>query len=84
MEAIKSLHQQLDDDDNGNIDLTESDDVSSFFKIVKSAFLQNDIFLYLSFYVKSSNMIPVMKKDIKHFITMMIHRFLLKNYGKHG
>ncbi|XP_037028867.1 stromal interaction molecule homolog isoform X3 [Bradysia coprophila] len=26
MEAIKSLHQQLDDDDNGNIDLTESDD----------------------------------------------------------
>lgn len=30
MEAIKSLHQQLDDDDNGNIDLTESDDVSFF------------------------------------------------------
>lgn len=28
MEAIKSLHEQLDDDDNGNIDLTESDDVS--------------------------------------------------------
>lgn len=27
MEAIKSLHEQLDDDDNGNIDLTESDDV---------------------------------------------------------
>lgn len=27
MEAIRSLHQQLDDDDNGNIDLTESDDV---------------------------------------------------------
>lgn len=29
MEAIKSLHQQLDDDENGNIDLTESDDVST-------------------------------------------------------
>lgn len=29
MEAIRSLHQQLDDDDNGNIDLTESDDVSN-------------------------------------------------------
>lgn len=29
MEAIKSLHEQLDDDDNGNIDLTESDDVST-------------------------------------------------------
>lgn len=31
MEAIKSLHQQLDDDENGNIDLTESDDVSTWF-----------------------------------------------------
>lgn len=30
MEAIKSLHQQLDDDENGNIDLTESDDVSTY------------------------------------------------------
>lgn len=29
MEAIRSLHQQLDDDDNGNIDLSESDDVSA-------------------------------------------------------
>lgn len=28
MEAIRSLHRQLDDDDNGNIDLSESDDVS--------------------------------------------------------
>lgn len=28
MEAIRTLHQQLDDDDNGNIDITESDDVS--------------------------------------------------------
>lgn len=28
MEAIRSLHQQLDDDDNGDIDLSESDDVS--------------------------------------------------------
>lgn len=28
MEAIRTLHQQLDDDDNGNIDLSESDDVS--------------------------------------------------------
>lgn len=27
MEAIASLHRQLDDDDNGNIDLSESDDV---------------------------------------------------------
>uniref|UniRef100_A0A1A9WVA3 SAM domain-containing protein n=1 Tax=Glossina brevipalpis TaxID=37001 RepID=A0A1A9WVA3_9MUSC len=26
MEAIRSLHRQLDDDDNGNIDLSESDD----------------------------------------------------------
>lgn len=28
MEAIRTLHQQLDDDENGNIDLSESDDVS--------------------------------------------------------
>lgn len=28
MEAIRSLHKQLDDDENGNIDLSESDDVS--------------------------------------------------------
>lgn len=27
LEAIKSLHSQLDDDANGNVDLTESDDV---------------------------------------------------------
>lgn len=33
MEAIKSLHEQLDDDDNGNIDLTESDDVSGIANI---------------------------------------------------
>ncbi|XP_030568645.1 stromal interaction molecule homolog isoform X3 [Drosophila novamexicana] len=26
MEAIATLHRQLDDDDNGNIDLSESDD----------------------------------------------------------
>lgn len=27
LEAIKSLHQKLDDDANGNVDLSESDDV---------------------------------------------------------
>lgn len=32
LEAIKSLHSQLDDDANGNVDLSESDDV----RIVKS------------------------------------------------
>lgn len=31
MEAIRSLHQQLDDDENGNIDLSESDDVRILF-----------------------------------------------------
>jgi hypothetical protein len=30
LEAIRSLHKQLDDDDNGNIDLSESDDVSIY------------------------------------------------------
>jgi hypothetical protein len=28
LDAIKTLHQKLDDDANGNVDLTESDDVS--------------------------------------------------------
>jgi stromal interaction molecule 1 len=27
LEAIKSLHRQLDDDANGNVDLSESDEV---------------------------------------------------------
>lgn len=31
LEAIKSLHSQLDDDANGNVDLSESDDVCTFF-----------------------------------------------------
>lgn len=30
LEAIKSLHSQLDDDANGNVDLSESDDVRIF------------------------------------------------------
>ena len=29
LEAIKSLHSQLDDDADGDVDLSESDDVSS-------------------------------------------------------
>lgn len=33
LEAIKTLHRQLDDDQDGSIDLTESDDVCNFFKI---------------------------------------------------
>lgn len=30
MEAIQSLHKKLDDDANGNIDISESSDVSVF------------------------------------------------------
>lgn len=33
LEAIKSLHSQLDDDANGNVDLSESDDVRIFIYI---------------------------------------------------
>lgn len=36
MEAIRKLHEQLDDDDNGNIDLSESDDVSLLLTIHNS------------------------------------------------
>lgn len=42
MEAIRSLHQQLDDDENGNIDLSESDDVRNFY----STFFWKSIFEY--------------------------------------
>lgn len=31
LEAIRSLHRQLDDDADGAIDLSESDDVSLFY-----------------------------------------------------
>lgn len=37
LEAIRSLHQQLDDDANGNIDLSESDDVCCEFNLQFSA-----------------------------------------------
>jgi hypothetical protein len=30
LEAIKSLHRQLDDDANGNIDLSETDEVKEY------------------------------------------------------
>lgn len=36
MEAIASLHRQLDDDDNGNIDLSESDDVRNYWFKLKA------------------------------------------------
>jgi len=35
LEAIKSLHSQLDDDANGNVDLSESDDVKIFILLKK-------------------------------------------------
>lgn len=31
LEAIKLLHKQLDDDQDGNIDLSESDDVCTYY-----------------------------------------------------
>lgn len=34
LEAIKALHQQLDDDANGNVDLSESDDVSYYWHFI--------------------------------------------------
>lgn len=33
LEAIKTLHSQLDDDANGAVDLSESDDVSYLFPL---------------------------------------------------
>lgn len=43
LEAIRSLHRQLDDDADGAIDLSESDDVS-FFQI--NLYLENS-YLFL-------------------------------------
>ena len=34
LEAIRTLHGQLDDDANGNIDLSESDEVGCFLLFV--------------------------------------------------
>lgn len=39
MEAIKSLHQKLDDDANGNVDLSESDDVRIYAPICLPQFI---------------------------------------------
>ena len=39
LEAIRSLHRQLDDDDNGDIDLSESDDVCYDSKIIHLQYL---------------------------------------------
>lgn len=94
MEAIKSLHEQLDDDDNGNIDLTESDDVSDIF-ICLSIFIvcvfsqhlvsHNFIrYIFFSFFAKSSNTILDMRNVTKPSITMTIHKSQLKSCGKHG
>jgi hypothetical protein len=43
LEAIKSLHRQLDDDANGNVDLSESDEVKkcALIRYVCSHFLIN-------------------------------------------
>lgn len=38
-QAIKSLHQKLDDDANGNIDYSESDDVRTFQNFPLNSFL---------------------------------------------
>jgi len=43
MEAIRALHKQLDDDDNGNIDLSESDDVNIYRIFVDSVQFGYDI-----------------------------------------
>lgn len=48
LEAIKSLHKQLDDDNDGNIDLSESDDVSESLKFIKKCYNINQILRFIS------------------------------------
>lgn len=48
LEAIRSLHSKLDDDANGNVDLSESDDVRIFIYIyIIHISLYRNFFLYL-------------------------------------
>lgn len=53
LEAIRSLHRQLDDDADGAIDLSESDDVSLFYfnnnTLIKTN--NNNIYLNLNNYL---------------------------------
>lgn len=55
LDAIKSLHQKLDDDANGNVDLSESDDV----RICRIVFRCLYINSFHSFYEKNSSIIQV-------------------------
>jgi hypothetical protein len=59
----RSLHRQLDDDDNGDIDLSESDDVRLqnvlFFKITNS--------VSFSFFAKSSSTRAATRRDTELF-----------------
>lgn len=52
LEAIKTLHSQLDDDANGAVDLSESDDVSYFSQPLKKNILIKLDCIY-SFYGKN-------------------------------
>lgn len=52
LESIKSLHRQLDDDKDGNIDLSESDDVSSTKVVLVYSMVSLKIFNLIEFFTK--------------------------------
>lgn len=69
MEAIRSLHQQLDDDENGNIDLTESDDVSNTMNQIWSN--ENKKIVDATIYARGDcwvSCLHAFKRFITHFI----------------
>lgn len=52
LEAIRTLHSQLDDDANGNVDLSESDDVRMIISLREKCLLHN---VYKMLYKCTSN-----------------------------
>lgn len=44
-EAIRSIHKQMDDDANGNVDVVETDGVSTLKSHIKNGILIEEIFI---------------------------------------
>nr|CAD7450773.1 unnamed protein product [Timema bartmani] len=73
LEAIRALHRQLDDDANGNVDLSESDEGT-----------HHHIFTVLSSYGRNSSTSKAMSVVRGHSISMMTCTSPYESCGKHG
>lgn len=70
LEAIRSLHQQLDDDANGNIDLTESDDVC----ILESPYI-SDYINIINTFCKNDKCIDEYSLHVGMLVILYLHKF---------